>query len=504
MFNRLGASSLMSRAKHKTNFKGALDVGKTFSLDGELEERFERAQGALLANPFDPQAPGLAHLAPGHAQRDQAYEQLEQALADQRALNLSKKAWSRAARLSWALSLYPQLIDDLDEHIAQPPGQEQELEWAKAAFTQLRRWLDRHESAWWLGLFYQWRRAWCLLHEQLVGSGPSMQRLRATVWSCCFGPSLQDYERGLWKRLHHIGVWIEGEPGAGHEHVARVLAGSGWRGYDERRARFEDELVAGEELIVIELEGLTPLEQEALLFGHRKGALLPKSSVGALERAQPGQLIWIEGIEHASGALQVALARAQQRREFTPAGSAQRLPLKARQVLSLKRQAADLIDEGALLHEAYYKLGACSIWLPPLRARLSEAARPLDELTQLIQALCTSLTDHSGADPEHIAQTITRDVMHEHAWPGNLHELAHAIAQVELLGSYHLSQKQRRAPGEAVNAQALATSLACGEISIKELTEGYCLMLYEQLGTYEAVAARTGLDRRTVKKYIHT
>lgn len=476
-------------------------MGKTSSSNGEFDEMFERALKPLLTNPFDRQEPGLAHIEPGHALRDQAYAQLQQALELQLAQGSSKKSWSRAARWLWALSIYPQLIDDIDAHIAQPT--EQELEWAQAAFTQLRRWLDRHESAWWLGLFYQWRRAWRLLHEQLVGTGPSMQRLRATVWSCCFGPSIQDYERGLWQRLHHIGVWIEGEPGAGHEHVARALAGSMWRSYDERRCSFEGDLPAGDELIVIELEGLTPLEQEALLFGHRKGALLPKSSIGALERAQPGQLIWIEGIEHATGALQVALARAQQRRQFTPAGSAQRLALKARQVLSLKRQAADLIDEGALLHEAYYKLGACSLCLPPLRARLSEATQPLDELTQLIKGLCASLTDHAGADDEHIAQTIIRDVTHEYAWPGNLHELAHAIAQVELLGSYHLSQEQRRTHGESVNAQALATSLACGEISIKELTEGYCLMLYEQLGTYEAVAARTGLDRRTVKKYIH-
>jgi hypothetical protein len=34
------------------------------------------------------------------------------------------------------------------------------------------------------------------------------------------------------------------------------------------------------------------------------------------------------------------------------------------------------------------------------------------------------------------------------------------------------------------------------------LLAGYCQLLYERVGTYEAVARRTHLDRRTVKKYV--
>jgi len=34
------------------------------------------------------------------------------------------------------------------------------------------------------------------------------------------------------------------------------------------------------------------------------------------------------------------------------------------------------------------------------------------------------------------------------------------------------------------------------------LLSGYCALLYENCGNYEAVARRTNLDRRTVKKYV--
>ena len=39
-------------------------------------------------------------------------------------------------------------------------------------------------------------------------------------------------------------------------------------------------------------------------------------------------------------------------------------------------------------------------------------------------------------------------------------------------------------------------------LDAKALVAGYCLMLYRQHNTIEAVARITGLDRRTAKKHI--
>ncbi|NOQ47471.1 MAG: hypothetical protein GQ559_12550 [Desulfobulbaceae bacterium] len=46
----------------------------------------------------------------------------------------------------------------------------------------------------------------------------------------------------------------------------------------------------------------------------------------------------------------------------------------------------------------------------------------------------------------------------------------------------------------------LAEQFNRGELSITELTSRYCNVLFRQYGTYQEVAGRTGLDRRTVKK----
>ncbi len=41
-----------------------------------------------------------------------------------------------------------------------------------------------------------------------------------------------------------------------------------------------------------------------------------------------------------------------------------------------------------------------------------------------------------------------------------------------------------------------------GSLSGHNLLSGYCQLLYERRGTYEEVARRTKLDRRTVKAYL--
>ena len=49
----------------------------------------------------------------------------------------------------------------------------------------------------------------------------------------------------------------------------------------------------------------------------------------------------------------------------------------------------------------------------------------------------------------------------------------------------------------------LKQGITKGELDAQTLIAGYCHLLYKRHGTYEAVAQRTQLDRRTAKKYIN-
>ena len=48
----------------------------------------------------------------------------------------------------------------------------------------------------------------------------------------------------------------------------------------------------------------------------------------------------------------------------------------------------------------------------------------------------------------------------------------------------------------------LLASIEEGTLDAHEILSMYCALLYRRHGTYEEVARRTKLDRRTVKKYV--
>jgi hypothetical protein len=51
-------------------------------------------------------------------------------------------------------------------------------------------------------------------------------------------------------------------------------------------------------------------------------------------------------------------------------------------------------------------------------------------------------------------------------------------------------------------SERLLAGIEAGSIDAQQLMAEYCGLLYRRFGTYEEVARTTGLDRRTVKKYV--
>ncbi|MCG8428078.1 MAG: helix-turn-helix domain-containing protein, partial [Chromatiales bacterium] len=80
----------------------------------------------------------------------------------------------------------------------------------------------------------------------------------------------------------------------------------------------------------------------------------------------------------------------------------------------------------------------------------------------------------------------------------NVRELEQVIRRVLL--------SQRIEPQQLVVDEERAVSdsstMQYEKLTAKELLTRYCGQLFQCYGTYEAVARHSGLDRRTVKKYI--
>jgi transcriptional regulator with GAF, ATPase, and Fis domain len=87
---------------------------------------------------------------------------------------------------------------------------------------------------------------------------------------------------------------------------------------------------------------------------------------------------------------------------------------------------------------------------------------------------------------------------HGYAWPGNVRELEQSVRCILLTGSY------RGDTCAVVDDDSWRMAFERGDLTVKEVTAGYCQRLFKRYGRFEEVARRTGLDWRTVKKYVET
>jgi DNA-binding NtrC family response regulator len=84
-----------------------------------------------------------------------------------------------------------------------------------------------------------------------------------------------------------------------------------------------------------------------------------------------------------------------------------------------------------------------------------------------------------------------------HAWPGNVRELEQCVRRILLTGACRPATQAPPAP-----TASWLDAISRGDLPAERLLALYCAELHRRHGTYEKVAAITGLDRRTVKKHV--
>jgi len=218
--------------------------------------------------------------------------------------------------------------------------------------------------------------------------------------------------------------------------------------------------------------------------------------IGILERCSAHGAIFLDEIGEVSPSLQIKLLTVLQERSFTPVGSHEQKAFRGRVIAATNRSIDRLQGPHGLRPDFYYRLSSDVIEMPSLRARLESEP---DELADLIDHLVTRMTGDPVPDVRaFIHERLMRDLPPGYAWPGNVRELEQAVRRVLLTGRYDPPAEAQPA-GPAAD---LAAGLRAGTFTAAALLGLYARQLYASLGTYEAVAARLQLDRRTVRKYI--
>lgn len=355
---------------------------------------------------------------------------------------------------------------------------------------------SREEAAYYFAILYQVCRAFFFIDRSLIGRSESMKRLRRHLWNNVFTRDIRVYERSLWNRMEDFSTMLFGETGTGKGAAAAAIGRSGFIPFDDSRGMFVESFAGSYKALNLSQFPESLIESE--LFGHRKGAFTGavEAHEGIFARCSAYGSIFLDEIGDVGESIQIKLLHVLQDRNFSPVGSHERRRFHGRIIAATNRPLAELRTSGGFRDDFFYRLCSDIIVVPPLRQRIQEDPGEMDDLLSLfVRRICNK------DDPDILAivrQAISTSPGQDYGWPGNVRELEQAVRRILLTGSY---RGDARSVGTDLQSR-LQSAIADGTMDAGTLLAGYCSLLYERHGTYEEVARRTGLDRRTAKANI--
>ena len=230
----------------------------------------------------------------------------------------------------------------------------------------------------------------------LVGNHPKVRQIREVIRTVA--PS-------------DASVLIEGESGTGKELVAAAL--------HLQSARSERPFIR------INCAALPSELIESELFGYRKGAFTgaDRDKRGLIEAAAGGTLL-LDEIAEMPAHLQTKLLRVLQDRRLRRLGDEQEMPVEFRLVSSTNRDTAQMIREGALRKDLYFRISTVKIRVPPLRERS-------DDVMLLAEHFLLRYAEKYRKPLRGISQAAYA-LLARYDWPGNVRELESVVEHAVL------------------------------------------------------------------------
>jgi DNA-binding NtrC family response regulator len=266
-----------------------------------------------------------------------------------------------------------------------------------------------------------------------------------------------------------VPVLITGRTGTGKELAARAI-------------HADSSLASGP---FIAHNGATTTRElfDSVLFGHVRGAFTgaDRDSEGLLQAAHGG-VLFLDELEALLPELQAKLLRVLDDGEARPVGSPKSYHVSVRFLAATNRDPGEMLREGSLRDDLYYRLRGIEIRMPTLAERLEDLPLLVDHFLG---------EQHPGCTREGMA------ALRSHPWPGNVRELR-----------YVLQAAKARAPERALEPGdlALPTTTAitgvgdrCGTLRDAEL-EVIQRTLRAFGGNLSGTAKALGIDRSTLRR----
>jgi DNA-binding NtrC family response regulator len=303
------------------------------------------------------------------------------------------------------------------------------------------------------------------MDDPIIGRSPSIERLLERVGTIA---------------ASEAPVLIHGESGSGKELVARTL--------HRRSARQAGPFVA------VNCAAFPESLLEAELFGHERGAF-----TGAVRRrdgrfkAADGGTLLLDEIAEIPLPAQAKLLRVLQEGSVEPLGTNESVSVDVRVISATHRDLKERIAQGLFREDLYYRLNVLDLTIPPLRERRAD-------LPLLVEHFLRRATP-AGKEASKISPRAWA-ALYEHAYPGNVRELAHAIQHAVVLargGEIDMQHLPRDISGVVPAREQRAGELQPLSLALREFEKIYLGRALVAAGGKKTAAARLlGISRKTL------
>ncbi|XKM14107.1 sigma-54 dependent transcriptional regulator [Orbaceae bacterium ac157xtp] len=209
-------------------------------------------------------------------------------------------------------------------------------------------------------------------------------------------------------------VLITGESGTGKELVAKTIH------YYSTRSTGP--------FIKVNCGALPETLLESTLFGHEKGAFTGahQRQIGLFERAHQGTL-FLDEVGEMTPNLQVKLLRVIQEREFEPIGGNKTIKTDFRLITATNRNLQEMVNNGQIRQDLFYRLNVMQLNLPPLRDRSND-------IMLLARYFVQQFCQENDKEPLDFSMNAV-EVLNQYSWPGNIRELSNAIERAVIMSN---------------------------------------------------------------------
>ncbi|UCG10995.1 MAG: sigma-54-dependent Fis family transcriptional regulator [Deltaproteobacteria bacterium] len=487
-------------------------MAKLRRLTAEEREFFSMVSQAVFTNPFtdervnlDAKITGMpskvTELARIEKLREVVGKKVQQLETEGRGnINLFSGHDRLLVETSFLFDFFHQFLEKFDQFILDQIDTGDKpltVPFTRQAFSHLnRRGFSDEAARRYFELTFQLRRAYFFIDRSLVGRSSSMKELRRKLWNNVFTHDLNLYNNYLWDRMEDFSTLVLGETGTGKGAAAAAIGRSGFIPFDEKKVRFVESFTRS--FLALNLSQFPENLIESELFGHKKGAFTGavEDYEGVFDRCSPNGAIFLDEIGEVSIPVQIKLLQVLQERVFSSVGSHDKHRFNGRVIAATNRPIDELRREKMMRHDFYYRLCSDIITVPPLRQRIREDGTELDDLLAL---LVERMVGQPSPDVARMVRTVVeRSLGKDYPWPGNVRELEQCVRSV-LLNQRYEGEREASTPDLC---SRLVQGIQNGNMEMQQLLAGYCYLLYQRHGTYEEVARRLKLDRRTAKKYV--